>query len=177
MRASTRYDHACGLVNPNITLIYLEKSYHWAIPLGVESSPKKSVPGSGQSFTYLMLLLVIVGGLCWLIRAAGYDILALLFGGGAIRTFSHLILGMAATYWAIRYRGSGDQKGTALEQIPLMLLMISGLCWFLMGLGYDLITRLIGTGIMAAVAYLILGLASLYWIIPAYQRIVSQKII
>ena len=123
----------------------------------------------------LALLLVVIGGLCWLLLGAGYDALTRLFGGGILLNFSYLLLGFAAVYWAIRSRKYHRYMSPALSQISMILLMVSGLCWFLKALGYDLIARLIGPGTIAVIAYVILGLASLFWLVPAYQRYEAHK--
>jgi uncharacterized membrane protein YuzA (DUF378 family) len=114
----------------------------------------------------VVMALVAINGLGWILYALGYDIINVLFGGGAIATFAYLILGAANLYRASRfYLGYHKRKGITLALVLMILVILSGVCWILMAFRYNLVAHLAGASTLATAIYLILGLAPISWLV------------
>jgi len=55
-------------------------------------------------------------------------------------------------------------KKSVLDWIALILLIIGGLNWGLVGLGYNVVEKLLGVGTITNIVYWLVGLAALYTI-------------
>lgn len=114
----------------------------------------------------IIIALVAIGGLGWILYALGYDLINTLFDGRAIATFAYLILGAADIYLASRfYRGYRKHRGLTLPFMLMLLVIVSGIGWLLQAFRYNPVIYLFGTVALASIIYLILGLASIYWIV------------
>ena len=52
----------------------------------------------------------------------------------------------------------------ALHTIAFILLIIGGLNWLLVAFGWNLVSMIFGTGVLAQVIYVLVGLSALYLI-------------
>ncbi len=123
----------------------------------------------------VILILVVIGGLVWLLLAAGYDLITMLFDGGTISMLTYIVLGAADLYLAAKiYRGYRSRKRLTLTSLLMALLAVSGICWLIMAFRYNPVTSLAGAGTLATIIYLILGLVSIFWPIllsrPAHKK-------
>lgn len=54
------------------------------------------------------------------------------------------------------------QKLSALDWVALVLVIVGGLNWGLTAIGFNLVSAILGTGMLANIVYILVGLSALY---------------
>ena len=63
-------------------------------------------------------------------------------------------------------------KSNSLEWVTVVLLLVGGLNWGLVGLfGYDLVAYLFGVGsVLSQVVYVLVGVSAVYWVWKVFGK-------
>jgi uncharacterized membrane protein YuzA (DUF378 family) len=115
---------------------------------------------------WIALILVIIGGLNWgLVGLFNFNLVDAIFGAGsALSRIVYVLVGLAALYMI--YYGVRSHERSAIDLIALILVIIGGLNWGLVGLfNFNLVDAIFGVlSALSRIVYIIVGLAALYMI-------------
>lgn len=61
-----------------------------------------------------------------------------------------------------------------LNAIAMILVIVGGLNWLLFAFGYNLVSALFGTSIIATIVYVLIGLGAIYLLLPLYELLTGS---